>query len=84
MYLSNVTGIASIFLVGVALLARAVHCAGGQRGSASVNREATCAATQKVSEEGRKHWQEVRQQRVGLIQQQESDDRCSQSLGLAE
>ena len=36
------------------------------------------------SEERRKHWQEVHWQQVRLIRQQDSDDRRSQSLGLAE
>ena len=36
------------------------------------------------SKERREHWREIHRQRVRLIQQQESDDRHSQSLGLAE
>ena len=46
--------------------------------------KATCAATQKRgSEERRGHRLEVHRQQVRLIRQQESDDRRSQSLGLA-
>ena len=36
------------------------------------------------SEERREHRWEFHRQQVRLIQQQESNDRCSQSLGLAE
>ena len=52
---------------------------------AAVIRKATYAATQKSgSEERRGHWWKVHPQRVRLIRQQESDDCCSQSLGLIE
>ena len=78
--------------MGVTLLACIVHGAKEQFTTtvacreAAASREATCAATQKYisGAEWREHQREVHRQRVRLIQQQESDDRHSQSLGLTE